>query len=179
MAAMNATTVWEHWEYMNGAGMNSHAHPALASVGAWFYRWVAGLRLDDGTLGVPSDGYGKGWRRVRFAPGCVTDPRLPTAAARVSSPFGPIAVGWANQSAGAGTGTLAMTVSLPADVAGTVVVPPHVGGGPAAVTVTEGGACVWKAGAPCTPGAPGVAAAIVDGAVTLKIGSGSYAFAAR
>jgi alpha-L-rhamnosidase len=34
MASMNSTTVWEHWEYMNGAGMNSHNHPALASVGA-------------------------------------------------------------------------------------------------------------------------------------------------
>ena len=49
MAAMNATTVWEHWEYMNGAGMNSHAHPALASVGAWLFRFVAGIRLDDGS----------------------------------------------------------------------------------------------------------------------------------
>ena len=174
MAAMNATTVWEHWEYMNGAGMNSHAHPALASVGAWLYRWVAGLRLDDGTLGAPSVGYGKGWRAVRFAPGCVTDPRLPSAAARVSSPFGPIAVGWTNTSA-----ALAMTVSLPADVSGTLVVPPHVGGGPSSVTVTEGGACVWKAGGPCTPGAPGVSAAVEGGAVTLKLGSGSYAFAAR
>ena len=65
---MNATTVWEHWEYMNGAGMNSHAHPAHASVGAWFYRWVAGLRLDDGTLSKPSTGYGKGWRQVRSPP---------------------------------------------------------------------------------------------------------------
>lgn len=39
--------------------MNSHAHPALASVGAWLFRFVAGLRLDDGTLDQPSDGYAK------------------------------------------------------------------------------------------------------------------------
>ena len=31
-ARENGTTIWEHWEYMNGNGMNSHAHPALASV---------------------------------------------------------------------------------------------------------------------------------------------------
>ena len=42
MVRQNSTTVWEHWEYMNGPGMNSHNHPALASVGAWFFRWLAG-----------------------------------------------------------------------------------------------------------------------------------------
>ena len=45
MAAQNATTVWEHWEYMNGDGMNSHAHPALASVGASTSQMITSLRF--------------------------------------------------------------------------------------------------------------------------------------
>eukprot|EP00041_Stephanoeca_diplocostata_P036269 m.1315402 g.1315402 ORF g.1315402 m.1315402 type:complete len:265 (+) comp24835_c0_seq80:2954-3748(+) len=106
MAAQNATTIWEHWEYMNGDGMNSHAHPALASVGAWLYRWALGLRLNDGALSVPwppdqppfaGEQAGCGWRRVLFAPGCTWDPRLPSATGRVSTPFGPISAAWQNR----------------------------------------------------------------------------------
>ena len=33
---------------MNGAGMNSHNHPAFASVGSWLYRFLGGLRLGGG-----------------------------------------------------------------------------------------------------------------------------------
>lgn len=96
MAAMNATTVWEHWEYINGAGMNSHNHPALTSVGAWLFRWAAGLRLADGTLEAPDhEYYGKGWKKALFAPGCVTDARLPSAAVRLTTTYGPIQAAWA------------------------------------------------------------------------------------
>jgi hypothetical protein len=93
MASMNSTTVWEHWEYMNGGGMNSHNHPALASVGAWLWRWVLGLRLADGTIDTPDHAvYGKGFKKVLFAPGCVTDARLPSSTGRITTIFGPIEV---------------------------------------------------------------------------------------
>ena len=42
-----ATTIWERWENATGDGMNSHNHPMYATVGAWLYRRVAGLRLHD------------------------------------------------------------------------------------------------------------------------------------
>jgi alpha-L-rhamnosidase len=214
MAAMNATTVWEHWEYMNGSfvlpwlalfraltpplqslqftscasqlisagpGMNSHAHPAFASVGAWFYRWVAGLRLDDGTLQKPTLGYGQGWRRVLFSPGCVTDPRLPAVQARVSSMYGPIEVSWANVSstklrmANVSSTKLRMSISLPPDANARVVIPSHVGKGPASVKVTEGGVVIWQGGQARLPrGSVGIeSVAVEDGCVTAHVGSGN------
>lgn len=46
-----------------------------------------------------------------------------------------------------GTGTsLVLSVTLPPEVRATVVVPVHVGGGPATVVVTEGADTVWAAG---------------------------------
>jgi hypothetical protein len=72
--------------------MNSHNHPALTSVGAWLFRWVAGLRLADGSLEAPDHGfYGRGFKKALFAPGCVTDARLPSVAVRITSTYGPIA----------------------------------------------------------------------------------------
>jgi alpha-L-rhamnosidase len=174
MASQNATTIWEHWEYMNGPGMNSHAHPALASVGAWLYRWVAGLRLDDGTLAAPNANYGQGWKKILFAPGFVTDPRLPSAQARVTSVYGPIGVSWAYAS-----GRLSMRIDVPIDVTARVMVPTVVGGGALQVTVSEGGTDIWSHGKAAAPGLPGITAAVVDGHVTLAIGSGSYVFAAH
>lgn len=173
MAAMNATTVWEHWEYMNGPGMNSHAHPALASVGAWFFRWVAGLRLDDGIPGKATAGYGRGWRNVLFAPGCVTDHRIPNAQARITSLQGPLSASWANAS-----GALHMNISLPPDVTARVVFPPHVGR-----TITEliTGVEVWRNDKLLSSAARCAVRGTVDhtGSVTLDVGSGNYAFVAQ
>ena len=151
--------------------MNSHNHPALASVGAWLFRWVAGIRLADGTLEKPSDTYGKGWKQALFAPGCVTDPRLPSVTARVHTLFGPIEASWHNQ-----TTTLTMRIELPANTAGTVVIPPSIN--PASSTVTESGKTVWS-GNHFVSGVSGVTAgAVLDGALNLQVGSGSYEFSA-
>jgi len=171
MASMNSTTVWEHWEYMNGPGMNSHNHPALASVGAWLYRWVAGIRLADGTLASPSETYGKGYKKALFSPGCVTDPRLPSVTARVTSLFGPIEAAWQNKNT-----SLEMSLTLPPNTAGTVVIPAPVK--PASTTVTEGGKPVWKNNAFVSGVAGVTSGAAVDGAISLEVGSGTYAFSA-
>lgn len=156
---------------MNGPGMNSHNHPALASVGAWLFRWVAGIRLADGTLEKPTDSYGKGWEKALFAPGCVTDPRLPSVTARVHTLYGPISVSWHNH-----TTTLSMSIELPANTAGTVVVPASIN--PATTTVTENGKTVWSSNH-FVSGVSGVTGGeAVDGAVNLEVLSGSYAFSA-
>ena len=179
MAAMNSTTVWEHWEYMNGGGMNSHNHPALASVGAWLYRWVAGLRLDDGTVHAPDySKYGTGFKHVLFAPGCVTDPRLPSATARITSLYGPVEVGWQYLEI---YNSLTMTISLPANTYGRVVFPSIAK--PASVTLQgQAGSMspaqvVWKAGAFIVGSIVGVnGGTVIDGSVVLSIGSGNYSF---
>ena len=46
MLANGATTLWERWELVTGGGMNSHNHPMLGSVSAWFYRFIAGIQTD-------------------------------------------------------------------------------------------------------------------------------------
>lgn len=43
MLSKGATTVWERWEYLTGDAMNSHNHPMMASVDAWFYRYLLGI----------------------------------------------------------------------------------------------------------------------------------------
>ena len=51
MLAGGATTLWERWEHATGGGMNSHNHPMMGSVGAWFYRVLAGIRAHPGGPG--------------------------------------------------------------------------------------------------------------------------------
>jgi alpha-L-rhamnosidase len=46
MLANGATTLWERWEKATGGGMNSHNHPMLGSVGAWLFRFPAGIQAD-------------------------------------------------------------------------------------------------------------------------------------
>jgi len=46
MIKEGATTLWERWQYMAGAGMNSHNHIMLGTVDSWFYKALAGINLD-------------------------------------------------------------------------------------------------------------------------------------
>eukprot|EP00040_Diaphanoeca_grandis_P012333 m.62571 g.62571 ORF g.62571 m.62571 type:complete len:1144 (-) comp23173_c0_seq2:336-3767(-) len=175
MARENATTIWEHWEYMNGDGMNSHAHPALASVGAWFYRWIVGLRIDDlDTNSVANSNYGTGWRHVVFSPGFVQDARVPGAQARVSTLYGPISVSWVNA-----TGTIKLTVDVPPDVTARVVVPQHVGGGWQSVHIVESQQVVWEHGRQVDSLFKGITARVRDGCVELVVTAGAFSFEAR
>jgi alpha-L-rhamnosidase len=45
MIKEGATTVWERWEKLTGSGMNSHNHIMFGTVDAWFYRYLAGIRV--------------------------------------------------------------------------------------------------------------------------------------
>ena len=59
MLEMDATTLWERWEYLIGDGMNSHNHPMLGSYAFWFYSDIGGIRRDgclcDGTVKISPD----------------------------------------------------------------------------------------------------------------------------
>lgn len=50
MIERGATTLWERWELNTSAGMNSHNHPMLGSVGGWFYEHLLGIRDDESDL---------------------------------------------------------------------------------------------------------------------------------
>jgi alpha-L-rhamnosidase len=46
MIREGATTLWERWEYLDDAGINSHNHIMLGSIDAWFYKALAGINID-------------------------------------------------------------------------------------------------------------------------------------
>ena len=51
MLEKGATTMWERWEEATGKGMNSHNHAMYASIGSWFYKYLAGIKLPDTSVG--------------------------------------------------------------------------------------------------------------------------------
>eukprot|EP00931_Biecheleriopsis_adriatica_P043234 TRINITY_DN24729_c0_g1_i1.p1 TRINITY_DN24729_c0_g1~~TRINITY_DN24729_c0_g1_i1.p1 ORF type:complete len:792 (-),score=99.85 TRINITY_DN24729_c0_g1_i1:157-2472(-) len=84
MIAKGATTIWEHWDaYHNPSGdtMSSHNHPAFASVGAWFYTDLVGIRVDR----TP----------IELGPSLLSyDPLLPSASGELHTAHGLVAVRW-------------------------------------------------------------------------------------
>ena len=59
MISRGATTIWERWEYADGVSMNSHNHPMYGSLSAWFYKYLAGIRVDT---------EGAGFKRIIIKP---------------------------------------------------------------------------------------------------------------
>ena len=58
MLEKGATTMWEKWQAdIDNDIMNSHNQPMLSSCAIWFYKWLAGIQLDD-----------IGMSKVRIAP---------------------------------------------------------------------------------------------------------------
>jgi alpha-L-rhamnosidase len=83
MLANGATTLWERWENVTGGGMNSHNHAMLGSVGAWFYRHLAGVQLAATAVGTD---------HVLIRPPLITG--LNAAAATLETPRGTLACDW-------------------------------------------------------------------------------------
>ena len=47
MLKNGATTIWERWENLTNKHMNSHSHPMLGAFTVWFYKGLAGIRLNE------------------------------------------------------------------------------------------------------------------------------------
>ena len=160
MLARGATTIWERWEELTGGGMNSHSHPMHGSIGAWFYKYLAGIQAD------PDE---PGWARIHVRPYPVGD--LTSAQASLETLRGTVAVRWER-----GDKRFSLEVAIPANSQATVSVP-LLGGCDA--TVQEGGTPVWEGGV-FRSGVPGVRSATLDedaGHVRFEVGSGTYQFA--
>ncbi len=54
MIANGATTMWERWELREGEGMNSHNHPMLGAPLAWFFKYLAGIKVKASSIGADS-----------------------------------------------------------------------------------------------------------------------------
>lgn len=157
MVAMGATTIWELWKYEVGPGMNSHNHPALGWVSAWFYSALAGL--------TPDEAY-PGWERFSVKPHVVGDLRW--AKARIETVRGAVSSSWKLTPGGT-----ILEVEVPGNSTAEVFVPKRKQG-PAAVS--EGGVPVWKDGKLVFAVAGITAAEDAGEWVRLQVGSGRYRF---
>jgi alpha-L-rhamnosidase len=151
MLSKGATTVWERWELMTGGAMNSHNHPMLGSVSAWFYKYLAGIR---------SDPAGPGFQRFFVRPYAVKD--LNWVKAEYTSMYGVIRGAWRRDADG-----FKLNVTVPVNSVATVFVPAS-----DARRVTESGVPLEKA--------EGVKwLRNENGSVVLEVGSGNYEFVVR
>ena len=176
----NATTVHENWEWLVGPGMNSHNHPALTSIGAWLWRWLAGIRIAE----EPTEpGYGGAYAHLTLAPyeAIVTDhDRISSAKANMPTTHGNVSLSWAFSGS-----SFHINASLPPNTAATVKLPHSAGR--LWVEVHEGDSLIYRAG----EAAPKVAARLetVEGVHTvnrldadhlvIQTGGGTYCFVAR
>lgn len=157
MVANGATTVWELWQLATGNGMNSHNHPALGFVSAWFYQTLAGL--------VP-DPRSAGWERFSVKPYVLGD--LKWARASVETLRGKVESDWRLTDSG-----ISLAVTVPANSTATICIPKL---GKKDCAVMEGKSVVWRTGA-FQPGVDGVRGARDSGdRIEFEVTSGHYAF---
>ncbi len=159
MLANGATTVWERWEKMTGGGMNSHNHPMLASVGSWFYKYLAGINVMPGA---------PGFTHLHLQPHFVPD--LKWVRASLETLPGRVEVAWEREPDG-----VALCLSIPAGVQATLRLP-----GDPSTRIVEEGKLVWQDGqwAGCLDNLmDGILEARQEDAyVHFTLASGSYAF---
>lgn len=151
MLENGATTLWERWEHLTGGQMNSHNHPMMGSVSAWFYKYLAGINADP---------RGPGFKRIILRPYPVKD--LGWVRAEYTSMYGVIRSSWRKES-----GAFIYKITVPANTTATVFLPAadldHVKESGRAVSGSEG--VKWLRNE--------------SGYVVLETGSGDYEFSAR
>ena len=159
MIANGATTLWELWHKRTGPSMNSHNHPMMGSVGAWFYQALAGVNVEP---------EGVGYRRIRIAPQIVRD--LTWVSATVETVRGTVSSSWTHS-----PGMITLEVMIPVNSDAKIVIPKEEQ--MSEVAVYEGDRTVWEKGK-YVPGTDGITGASqgTDGSITIEVGSGRYAF---
>jgi len=151
MLANGATTLWERWELLTEYGMNSHNHPMMGSVSAWFYKYLAGINTDP---------QAPGFKRFIIHPYPVGD--LTWVRSQYASMYGIIRCAWRKED-----GAFHLNVTVPVNTTATVYVPAS-----DASQVTESGKPAARA--------TGVKWVRNEGgAVVFEVGSGDYEFVAK
>jgi len=156
MLANGATTVWERWEKANGGGMNSHNHPMLGSISAWFYRALAGLRLDPAARGAS---------HFIIRPAMVSG--VNRASASLPTVRGTASIAWQRNNK-----KITMQVEIPANSRATLCVP--LTSGQNKSTVLLDGKAIWSAGKTASTVTGLEIQSQDDHYLTLAAGSGSY-----
>ena len=152
------TTIAEIWPDKGETYMFSHDHPALGSVGAWFYQALGGINQIPG---------GEGYRHLRIAPLIVEG--LDWASAKVDTIRGTVFCSWSRPTQGA-----RLEVTIPVNSDAEVVIPlnPEM----TQITLSEDDRVIWQNGG-YVPGDEGVNAARQEGGnIVVSVGSGHYLF---
>ncbi|MGH9350654.1 MAG: alpha-L-rhamnosidase C-terminal domain-containing protein, partial [Terriglobia bacterium] len=158
MIKQGATTLWELWQQKTGPSMNSQDHAMFGSVGAWFYRALAGINL------APN---GAGYRHIRIEPNVVED--LTSASGTINTIRGIVSSSWSRSA-----GKIMLDVTIPAGADATVLVPKEEE--MTGISLHEGGHAIWEDGH-YVEGDPGLTgAALNKNGVEVEIGAGRYSF---
>ena len=157
MVENGATTLWELWQRREGPSMNSHNHPMFGSVGAWFYKALAGINLDPQAVA---------FEKIRIEPQMVRD--LMFASGSVDTLRGRVVSSW-NRS----EKSVSLEAAVPVGSEAEIVLPKF---NLRDIVVKEGGKAIWtqKKFAPGVPGILGVQETAT--AIVIKAGSGHYVF---
>jgi alpha-L-rhamnosidase len=157
MVENGATTLWELWQRREGPSMNSHNHPMFGSVGAWFYKALAGINLDPQAVA---------FEKIRIEPQMVRD--LMYASGSVDALRGRIVSSWKRSEKG-----VVLEAAVPVGSEAEIVLPKFNLRG---IVVREGGKTIWT-GNKFAPGVPGVLGVQeTAAAIEIKAGSGHYVF---
>lgn len=120
-----ATTLWERWEYLNNDKcFNSHSHPFAGSVDVYFYKILAGIRMDEKCTG---------FKKIVLKP--VLSGDLPYASASVDTVRGKIISAWKRT-----VGNLAYVVEIPGNTSAVLYIPKN---GWNYVAISESGKLCW------------------------------------
>jgi alpha-L-rhamnosidase len=136
MLRNGATALWERWELLTQGGMNSHDHPMMGSVSSWFYKYLAGIRLDPA---APA------FRQFFVQPEFVDG--LSWVRASYRTPYGVVRSEWRQEA-----GTRRLRVTVPVNTSAHVVLPLEPqsevteSGRPAAPSRRDGGTGVFEVG---------------------------------
>jgi alpha-L-rhamnosidase len=107
MLEHGATTVWERWERETKGGMNSHNHPMNATIGSWFYKYLAGILPDP-----VRPGFERFFLKPYFLEG------IDWVKCRLQTLYGLIEVRWERTAAG-----IALYAVVPSNSAAQVILP--------------------------------------------------------
>jgi alpha-L-rhamnosidase len=123
MLEQGATSLWERWEADNNNNvMNARNHPMFASCAVWFYKYLAGIGMEQDSVG---------FNRILIAPHVPS--RLHRVEAELGIPAGTVRVSWTREA-----GRFSLRVRLPFNTTARLVLPIHA----AASTVTLNGEAV-------------------------------------
>jgi alpha-L-rhamnosidase len=160
MLANGATTIWERWENSKETTMHSKNHPMMATFSAWFYRYLAGIRLAPQAVGFD---------QFVIQPNLCEE--LANASASIETVRGRVESAWKRKG-----DDITLHVRVPVNCSARISVPKPQRD---AFGIYESGKLLWRAGRKAGQVDDIGIAKDEDKCVSFSVGSGSYEFETR